>query len=188
MLIQRDREKLLNALIYFSENVMYAGKTKLYKLLNFLDFLHFEKTGRSVTGLKYFALEMGPVPLELQSEWSHPKSDFRSALRHQIKVLPGNKKRFSLKPLKKFDESVFSPFEFELIQRLAKKHFKDNAEDMSEFSHFETGPWHEVWEEQNAHNQEIPYDLVLLRRGSDKDLEILDLAKEHEEIKNNYAQ
>ncbi|HEV7681080.1 MAG TPA: Panacea domain-containing protein [Pyrinomonadaceae bacterium] len=47
--------------------------TKLFKLLYFLDFEHYKKTGRSVTGLKYFAWPMGPVPVSLKDEISHPE-------------------------------------------------------------------------------------------------------------------
>ena len=85
MLVTRHREKLLNALIYFSENVMNPSKTKYYKLLNYLDFMHFQRTGRSVTGLDYFAYPRGPLPKALSKEWDNPKQDFNQYLQTTTK-------------------------------------------------------------------------------------------------------
>ena len=70
MIITHHREKLINAIIYFATHTKYCGKTKLLKLLYFLDFSHFKRTGKSVTGLDYFAWGMGPVPKELFKELS----------------------------------------------------------------------------------------------------------------------
>ncbi len=187
MLVERDREKLLNVLIYFSENVRHPGKTKLYKLLNYLDFLHFEKTGRSVTGLEYEAWERGPVPKSLHEEIQMPQRDFVEHLAKQTETFPGGKKRQRFTPRKPFDKSLFSPFEFDLMDQLAKRHFNHNAEEMSEDSHFETGPWHEVWDVRGEHFGHIPYDLVLLRRGNEDDMEVLEKAEEYRAIKNNYS-
>jgi hypothetical protein len=51
----RDREKLIQAILYFALNTQHLGKTKLFKLLYLLDFDHFRHTGRSVTGMEYRA-------------------------------------------------------------------------------------------------------------------------------------
>ncbi len=68
MINTHHREKQINAVIYFARNTKICGKTKLMKLLYFLDFKHFKQTGKSVTGLNYFAWRMGPVPRELFDE------------------------------------------------------------------------------------------------------------------------
>ncbi len=77
MLISRDREKLINVIVYFGRNTRFCGKTKLFKLLYLLDFQHFRATGRSVTGLDYRAWELGPVPFPLVQEWDAFKPDWR---------------------------------------------------------------------------------------------------------------
>ena len=59
MIIERHREKLLNAIIYFVSNTEYCHKVKLFKLLYFLDFDHFKQTGRSATGTNYSAWPKG---------------------------------------------------------------------------------------------------------------------------------
>ncbi len=83
MLICHDREKLIHAIIFFATKTRKCGKVKLFKLLYFLDFEHFKATGRSVTGLDYFAWQMGPVPAALCDEIETPQPDMASALRFQ---------------------------------------------------------------------------------------------------------
>lgn len=186
LLITHEREKLLNALIYFSGNVRFPGKTKLFKLLNFLDFLHYEKTGRSVTGLKYNAWKWGPVPEELNNEWDRPEKDFNQHLHKRMEKYGNGKQMQKLIPNKEFDSSWFSPFELDIMEMLSKRHFNHTANEMSEMSHFETGPWHETWEVNGEKQAEIPYDLVLLRRGNAEDLEVMETAKEYGEFELNY--
>src|SRR3990170_4026398 len=62
------REKLLQAILFFATNVHYPSKVKIFKLLFFLDFEHFNETGKSVTNLKYYAFPFGPVPGDLHDE------------------------------------------------------------------------------------------------------------------------
>src|SRR4030042_4938630 len=80
ILTNHNREKLLNALVYFSKNTRSCGKTKLFKLLYFLDFIHFRETGKSVTGLNYYAWEKGPVPQDLFFELEQPDADLKETV------------------------------------------------------------------------------------------------------------
>jgi uncharacterized phage-associated protein len=85
MILTHHREKLINAIIYFATHTKYCGKTKLMKLLYFLDFKYFKQTGKSVTGQDYFAWQMGPVPRDLFEELS---DDMRPDLTSAIQPLP----------------------------------------------------------------------------------------------------
>lgn len=80
MFVTYEREKLINAFIYFVRNTKRCHKLKLFKLLSFLDFEHYRQTGRSVTGLRYDAWPMGPVPSELDEEFKSPPSDLAAAM------------------------------------------------------------------------------------------------------------
>ena len=184
---ERQRLKLLNAIIYFSENVMWPGKVKLFKLLYFLDFIHFEQTGRSVTGLTYNAWPKGPVPEDLNDEWKKPSPDFNkhvTRINHELKT---GKVRQAIRPKKAFRPEIFTERELALMNSLAKRHFRDTADDMSDASHFETGPWDEIYKVQGRKQAEIPYELALLRRGNPEDMEVLEMAKEYEELMSNYG-
>ena len=80
VLISRNRQKLIQAAVYFAGNTEGCGKVKLFKLLYLLDFAHFRETGRSVTGLDYVAWKLGPVPVELAQEWDQLEPDMANAI------------------------------------------------------------------------------------------------------------
>src|SRR5690349_3658091 len=59
-----SEEKLQQAILYFLEHInnVHLGRTKLMKLLYFVDFDHYEAHGQSVTGAIYRKLPHGPYP------------------------------------------------------------------------------------------------------------------------------
>jgi hypothetical protein len=63
-------EKIENAICFFAkEHQKKARKplyqTFLYKYLAFLDFISLRETGQPALGLRYLAMEKGPVPIEI---------------------------------------------------------------------------------------------------------------------------
>jgi uncharacterized phage-associated protein len=163
MLITHEREKLLNAIIFFASNTHFLGKTKLFKLLFFLDFEHFKDTGRSVTGMDYFAWPMGPVPKSLATEIENPEADMLSKIQF-LKVPAGNAFRLSVTPLAKFDATHFSKRELRIMSKLAEEFKTTRANDMVEATHLENQPWHKVYVVQDLKQQQIPYDLAVRRQ------------------------
>lgn len=109
--IHHRREKLENAIAYFSRNTHYCHTLKLFKLLYFLDFEHYRQTGGSVTGLDYHALPMGPVPRALLDEVKNKSTSETSFL--MVKEIVDDlsdgvlKREFTTK--KNFDETYFTP-------------------------------------------------------------------------------
>lgn len=156
MIITHAREKLLNAIVYFAANTKYCGKTKLLKLLYFLDFMYFKQTGKSVTGLDYFAWDMGPVPKNLFEELSGTmKPDMKAAIRE----LPeeGFQK---IQPMRKFDRKYFSKKEMALIEDISFI-FKDaKADEMIEFTHLKNEPW-DITLKGKGRFQKIDYMLAI---------------------------
>lgn len=51
--------------LHYQKTKRYLTQTQLYKYLAFLDYFAVKEMGRPVTGLRYIALEHGPVPEEL---------------------------------------------------------------------------------------------------------------------------
>ncbi|SNT37146.1 Protein of unknown function [Tardiphaga sp. OK246] len=148
MFVSRDREKLINAIIYFLGATKHAHTLKLFKLLNFADFEHFRQAGRTIFGLDYRALPMGPVPTKLFEEL---KRGGDGDLKAAIAVVPVKDDindallRRDLKAKAKFDKQYFSKREIKIIERIAEL-FRDlKAEDMSEFSHQKGEPWRKVY-------------------------------------------
>lgn len=183
MLINRQREKLINAIIYFASNTNCCGKVKLFKLLYFLDFQHYTATGRSVTGLEYYAWEKGPCPKELFEEIKgNTKPDMNEHLQFgEIEVKKG--KMLKVIPQKQFDASHFSKKELRLMEELVERYKHTLAEDMIEATHLENLPWHEVYEVQNKKFERIPYAYALRRQEKD---EMLEHVQETEEFWRDY--
>lgn len=185
MLINRDRQKMIHAIIYFSENTRHCGKTKLHKLLYLLDFEHFQQTGRSVTGLDYFAWKMGPVPVALQNELDDPQEDFQAAIGltcEQVIDLP----RLKFEPKCKFDSTLFSKREQNQMCIIAEQYKNKLANEMAEVTHGENHAWAKIWRNGEGYNEKIPYEVAL--SGEEEEFHrITDLAAEHREIRANYA-
>ncbi|MFH0727104.1 MAG: Panacea domain-containing protein [Pseudomonadota bacterium] len=158
MIITHHREKLINAIIYFANHTKYCGKTKLLKLLYFLDFSHFKQTGRSVTGLDYFAWKMGPVPKELFEEISgNMKSDMKDAIQELVADPEGFQ---PIRPQKKFDGQFFSKKEKRLLEDISFI-FKDaNADAMVESTHLKSEPWDKTLKEKGEFKK-IDYMLAV---------------------------
>lgn len=161
------REKLLNAIVYFALHTRYCGKTKLYKLLYLLDFEHYKNTGRSVTGLEYYAWEMGPVPAKLDGELDEPSGDLYKAVRIEPEQLI-NHQRLNVVAKREFDPSYFSRRELDLLERISKQYRLSTAASMVKVTHVKNGAWHTVWQNGEGDNALISYALAL-EKVADRD-------------------
>ena len=178
MIITHEREKMIQAIIFFSQNTRKLGKTKLCKLLYFLDFEHFKQTGRSVTGLTYNAWPKGPVPVSLFNEIEDPSSDLSEAVQFQPKETHEGQMLAVLAKLP-FDSSLFSKRELKLLERLSYEYRDANANKMVEATHLENMPWHQVYEVEGKKQAEIPYELAV--RKDEKET-VMRVAKERDEV------
>jgi uncharacterized phage-associated protein len=139
-----EREKLLEAIVFFVENTQWCGAIKLFKLLYFLDMLHFRETGRTVTGLQYTALPWGPVPTPLLEEFRHPKPDLAAkvAIASPAKDVEENTSKLTkITPKEKWADMYLTAREKRIATELAEIFKEANADAMSEISHARGGPW-----------------------------------------------
>jgi uncharacterized phage-associated protein len=164
MFVSRDREKLLNAIVYFLRETNHCHTLKLFKLLNFSDFEHFRQTGRTIFGLEYRALPKGPVPTSLLEEIKRGGDhDFRTAitLKEVKREITDELLRRDLTPNAEFDKSWFTKRELKVMNRIAE-FFRDlRANDMSEFSHENQRPWASVYNKGKGNGQLISPELIL---------------------------
>lgn len=183
--IEHTRKKLLNAAIFFLKKTKKCGKLKLLKLLYFLDFIHFKQTGKSVTDLRYFAWEKGPVARELWHELSKPKDD----LKDHIAILPSVPGEFlKMIPRKKFDQKYFSKRELRIMTQVADMFKEANADDMSEISHLPNQPWDKTKKEKGL-SEEIDYMLALDTTKESLSIErVRELLNEREEVRLLFCQ
>lgn len=143
LLINTDKEKRINAILYFCKHTRNLSETKLYKLLYHLDFLHFKETGRPVTDLEYYAWDFGPVPQKLFFEIKNrtaPKEilDCITELKDED---TGKIKGSYFKTLQKPDLDIFSEREIEILKRVAEVFKHAKAKDMTEITHLKNLPW-----------------------------------------------
>lgn len=138
---QTNPEKLREVLLYVLEKVgakPNVGETVLYKLLYFIDFDYYEKTGYSITGLTYVRNHFGPTPardfvgvvegMKANGELEVAETEY---FRH-------NQKKYL--PRVKADLAALSASELEHINGTLNRLSDKSAVELSELSHYDT-PW-----------------------------------------------
>lgn len=184
MLKTHEREKLINAIVFFAEKTKHCGKTKLFKLLFLLDFGHFRRTGRSVTGLAYYAWDRGPVPADLYNELDdEPSADFSSA----VDIVPervANYQQLKIVPKRAFDPAHFSTRELHLLDSIAAVYRDKTAKEMVDVTHAENGVWDRVYANGAGRWAPIPYELAV--EGENAAL-VIEKSREFSALKQHYA-
>lgn len=145
-----DRNKTKQIILYFAD-FMQPYKTKMNKLLFYVDFDHFRGFAQSITGLKYAAIQHGPVPNHyeylfeaLEEEGIICKDYALTSYGEVERILPTGKL--------KFDESLFSVSELNSLKYIAEKFKETNAGDIAEISHKEP-----AWKDNIDGKQIIPF-------------------------------
>lgn len=145
-LINQDEIRTVNAILFFvnDRRMRYIFKTKMFKLLAFLDFIHFNQTGRTVTGETYKTFPRGPVPIGLYERIENKNLSPYFAERLKIIKCPvGDKEGFKFVPIKgaKPNLGVFSKREVNILRELAEVYRNATADEMIKISHLENSPW-----------------------------------------------
>jgi len=151
--IQRKFQELILYLAELSEADPRFGKTKLNKLLFYIDFRAYEAFGRSVSGEAYQKLSYGPAPVRLLPAV-------------EPLLLAGSaawaERDYYGKPLQKLvalrspDLKLFGPEEIDLIQRVVRELWELNGSEVSDLSHRFPG-----WQAA-AEREVIPYATVFI--------------------------
>ena len=184
MLLTHERDKLINVIIFFANNTRFLGKTKLCKLLYFLDFEHFKEAGRSVTGMDYFAWKMGPVPVSLYEEIDMPEPDMAEKINFsEIQTKRGP--MLVITPNADFDPSNFTKRELRILGALSNEFCDTQSENMIEKTHLENQPWHKTYVEEDKKQKQIPYELAI--REQEK-LEMDSLVTERNDFVKNFQE
>jgi uncharacterized phage-associated protein len=185
--IEHNREKEINAIIFFLKHTKHCGKTKLFKLLYFLDFIHFKQTAKSVTELIYNAWRCGPVPADLFNELETPPADLKKYL-FIPKTDPGEFFQIKIKKGVKFDPIYFSKRELKIMKQVAEIFYEAKAEDMTRVSHLSNDPW-DITMRSKGEREEIDYMLSFdnTRESLSKE-RAQDIIDEREEVRVLFCQ
>ncbi len=163
-LINKELTKRINAILYFCRNVKSPYKLKIFKLLYFLDFIHFKQVGRPVTDLEYLAFDKGPVPIKFHNEIKENR--LPSELKNCIEIFPekdeltGRDKFIRFVPKVKYNLKVFTKREQRILENLVLIFKEAKAEEMSEISHLKNQPWDKTIKEKGLY-QKIDFFLAL---------------------------
>ncbi len=144
-------EKIANMILFFAEHAK-PYKTKLNKLLFYSDFNHYKKTCFSISGARYLAIQMGPVPKNFGGIFDY-------AVNHNYVNVDvvyfeyGNVgEQFVPNGQRTFDESLFVASEINALETIANKFKADSTKEIIEKSHKET-----AWTDNVEGYKEIPY-------------------------------
>lgn len=128
-----DLELIKNIILYILE-FHVTFKTKLNKLLWYIDFVHFRKYAVSVTGNSYTHSQYGPTPDDYDLIIGIM---LKSGLIGKNEVIAHDGVREQLKYIATSDKSMFSKEELDTINFILEK-FKDfNCAKISDYSHDE---------------------------------------------------
>jgi len=139
--------KILNAIKFFVKQTQNVGRTKIFKLLYFWDFMYFKKYGLSITGYQYFTFPFGPVPLELYNQITNDQ--LPDLFKDEIKIVENQNeeenneyKQFKIVlKNKKINLDWLAPNEKEMLELVAEIFKYASAKEMTEITHLHKSPW-----------------------------------------------
>lgn len=144
-------EKFTEMVVFFSEQ-MEPFKTKMNKLLFYADFLMFKQTCFSISGLRYKAIDMGPVPNNFQSIFEYLANNNEIQIEYTTFPKGYVGEQFKAKKDRPFDNKLFSDKELMILNVVASKFKKSSTYDMVEISHLE-----EAWKQNETNKKDISY-------------------------------
>lgn len=151
-------ERFQNLVIYLSA-IATPFKVKMNKLLYYADFTHYKYFGRSITGIRYEAIKMGPVPTHYQSLFDISKGREAFEIEEiwfEDSDFAGEKFSASLDS---FNSTLFSETELQTIERVAEKFKNTSTNEIIKLSHDEIG-WKESVSGRNVIDYSTAFELV----------------------------
>jgi transcriptional regulator with XRE-family HTH domain len=129
-------QKLAHMVIYFAENLK-PWKTQLNKLLFYADFQTFALTGFSMSGVKYQAIDMGPVPNNFSSIFEYMSNQNLVEIKSTSFENGGIGEQFLPKPENKFNKDLFTETELKVLFNVTETIAQLKTQDLIARSHQE---------------------------------------------------
>ncbi len=145
-------EKLTEMVVYFSEQVE-PYKTKMNKLLFYADFLIFKQSCFSISGVRYKAIDKGPVPNNYQSIFEYLANNNEIDI-YTTEFSQGySGEQFKARKDRPFNADLFSETELEVLNKVSTVFKTTKTSDIIELSHLE-----EAWKKNEKNKSEISYE------------------------------
>ena len=143
--------KFSEMIVFFTEK-LHPWKTKLNKLLFYADFCMHSKYGFSISGIRYQAIQMGPVPNNFNGIYEYLANKDLFDILYTSFPNGGTGEQFKIKSGKEFNKELFTPQEMEVLNMIADRFKNTTTDEMIKLSHQE-----KAWTENQANKSLIDY-------------------------------
>lgn len=145
-------DKFSEMVVFFSEQLA-PFKTKMNKLLFYADFLMFKHSCFSISGMRYHAIDMGPVPNNFQSIFEYLSNNDEINI-HYVTFPQGyTGEQFKAREDRTFRKDLFNDNELSILHKVAEAFKSTTTNDIIETSHLE-----EAWKKNEKAKQVISYN------------------------------
>ena len=131
-----NMQKLSHMVIFFAEKLK-PWKTQLNKLLFYADFQTFALTGFSMSGVKYRAIDMGPVPNNFSSIFEYMSNQNLVEIKSTSFENGGIGEQFWPKNNQNFNKELFTETELKTLESVAETLAQLKTQDLIARSHQE---------------------------------------------------
>lgn len=145
-------EKFSEMVVYFSEQ-LEPFKTKMNKLLFYADFLMFKQSCFSISGVRYRAINMGPVPNNFQSIFEYLANKDEIDIVYVTFSQGYTGEQFKPRKERTFNSDLFSESELTILNKVAEAFKSTSTNDIIELSHLE-----EAWKQNEKDKNVISYN------------------------------
>lgn len=152
-------EKFTEMVVFFSEKTQ-PFKTKMNKLLFYADFLMFKTSCFSISGVRYRAIDMGPVPNNFQSIFEYLANNKTIEIKYTPFPQGYTGEQFKPNPDKVFDPTLFSEQELDVLNRVAQSFNTTSTSEIIEKSHLEKA-WELNQKDKNMISYNMAFDLSI---------------------------
>jgi len=129
-------DKFAEMVFFFSEQLQ-PWKTKLNKLLFYADFHCFGNSGKSISGVNYRAISMGPVPDKFQTLFEFLNNTNVVEINSSYFTNGGIGEQFFPARERKFNSSLFTDQENKSLFEVAERFKSTTTDEIIEISHKE---------------------------------------------------
>lgn len=144
-------EKFAEMVVYFSER-LEPWKTKLNKLLFYSDFGMFKRSGFSISGVQYKAIQMGPVPNNFNSIFEYLANTNVVDIYYTSFEYGITGEQFKANKNRAFKSELFTKDELAVLEDVAMRFKEVTTKDIIEISHRE-----KAWLENKDEHKLISY-------------------------------
>ncbi len=145
-------EKFTEMVVFFSEKLS-PFKTKMNKLLFYADFLMFKQSCFSISGVRYKAIDMGPVPTNFQSIFEYLANNNYLDIYTTEFPQGYTGEQFMAKKDRSFNANLFTKNELETLEKVADVFKETSTNDIITLSHLE-----EAWKQNEKNKRVISYE------------------------------